>query len=29
LRNVDEEAEHDEVGSQGPGESEPPAREQG
>jgi hypothetical protein len=28
YRNVDEEAEHDERGSQGPGAGEPPPREQ-
>jgi hypothetical protein len=28
FRNVDEEAEHDERGSQGPGAGEPPPREQ-
>jgi hypothetical protein len=27
YRNVDEEAEHDEAGTQGPGRGEPPARE--
>jgi hypothetical protein len=27
YRNVDEEAEHDERGSQGPGPTEPPPRE--
>jgi hypothetical protein len=28
FRNVDEEAEHDERGSQGPGTGEPPARDE-
>ena len=28
FRNVDEEAEHDERGSQGPGPGEPPARDE-
>ena len=28
FRNVDEEAEHDERGSQGPGSGEPPARDE-
>jgi hypothetical protein len=28
FRNVDEDAEHDERGSQGPGSGEPPARDE-